>query len=865
MKKVVLALTLVLTLAVSLVALTSCGGGSDECDHIWGTAATVDKAPTCTEEGAESVKCLDCGEKKADSVTAIPATGHAYTTDSTTAANCTTDGSETKVCSTCGDTTITTIPATGEHTWGTIPTIDVQGTCTTEGTKSIKCTVCQAVKPDSTEVIPAEHVWGVIATADTLPTCTTEGVKTVKCIFCNEKQAGTEETIPATGHSDVPVVVAPTFFSEGFAEGKCSACNEDLSYTLPKSEPIVYSSDSKSGEIKENWLVGDILNSGEKHFYPTEDDPDGNALYVEYSILWNSTLLGIRDGYGYMTSPRIEGYNNNDYDAAYWISLKNNEKTSWSTFAGSFEVIVMNGNVPLYGPPMNAEALPKEDYPNFGDYGWHRIGIEMKETAVAVPNSVEKTMIVTLYIDGVKVSSYDMGIRYEHNWFFNAQNVDGVLEYEEISEGAVILPYYLPNIKPAEGYGTVYFIVADVSITCGDGFVMPVTKLDTPVEGTYTTEDGTELDANVYFTIGSETPDEPDVPDEPEVCTHPNAEYTVAKIATMFSEGLEEGTCPDCGQQASRNIPMTEISTKVVTKSSGSHDNYRWFHEYHFLEDLVSEDNHFYDENNSLFIEYSILINESFDATVWHSSNAAWFILGTIGNTSGDDNTLNKIGWFHRDTNDSACPYVGGVEPNGTVTRFYEDNGIVEKQGDFYAMKEALYYGWHRIGVQINQTHEGKGDDAEYTVTATIFIDGEKIMDITYDSWKTENLLYTVDENGVCHDNDNSEIEVTTFILQRLIPKDSSDKVYIPVADTHVTCGTDFVMPVTKLDTPIEGTYTTEDGTELDADVYFTYGSEDAEENAGNGGASEDADDSASEDSGTTTPLIPGLGTATGN
>ena len=139
MKKLLLALTLVLALAVSLVALTSCGGDGDECDHVWGTAASVDKAPTCTEEGAESIKCVACGEKKADSVTTIPATGHAYTTDSVTAATCITDGSETKVCSACGDTTTTTTPATGVHTWSAIPTIDVEATCTTDGSKSIKC------------------------------------------------------------------------------------------------------------------------------------------------------------------------------------------------------------------------------------------------------------------------------------------------------------------------------------------------------------------------------------------------------------------------------------------------------------------------------------------------------------------------------------------------------------------------------------------------------------------------------------------------------------------------------------------------------------------------------------------------------
>ena len=94
---------------------------------------------------------------------------------------------------------------------------------------------------------------------------------------------------------------------------------------------------------------------------------------------------------------------------------------------------------------------------------------------------------------------------------------------------------------------------------------------------------------------------------------------------------------------------------------------------------------------------------------------------------------------------------------------------------------------------------------------------------MVYEDWMEDYLLYTVDENGVCHDTDNGEAEVTAFVLQRLIPKDSSVKIYVPVADTHVTCGSGFVMPVEKLDTPIEGTYSPEDGVTLDADQHFTY------------------------------------------
>ena len=39
---------------------------------------TVDKEPTCTEPGSESVHCLVCDDTNASTIREIPATGHDY-------------------------------------------------------------------------------------------------------------------------------------------------------------------------------------------------------------------------------------------------------------------------------------------------------------------------------------------------------------------------------------------------------------------------------------------------------------------------------------------------------------------------------------------------------------------------------------------------------------------------------------------------------------------------------------------------------------------------------------------------------------------------------------------------------------------
>ena len=506
MKKLLLALTLVLALAVSLVALTSCGGDGDECDHVWGTTATVDKAPTCTEEGSESIKCLDCGEKKADSVTAIPATGHAYTTDSLTAATCTTDGSETKVCSVCGETTTTTIPATGEHTWSAIPMIDVEATCTTEGSKSIKCTVCQATKPDSTEVIPAEHQWSVIAEPLTLPTCTTDGVKSIKCLFCDERKAGTEEPIPATGHADVPVIVAPTFFSEGLAEGTCTACNEAVTITVPKTEVIVNVSDSSTQDgtaPQYTASIADALNG--KTFAPTEDNPNGNDLYLEFSILWNDTMANVKGkgfGWGHIANNAdVTGESKSIEKFFSWLYYRPDDQ--WCPFVGGFE---FSADVKSfeYGPEWRENNKDEEGFTIIkGLDGWHRIGLQYHQNVYQTGNGFAYDVTVTVYVDGVRTNEIIL------NWgdfFYSAEMVDDQVVYtDNIDVEAYYAVFYrIGNPSLADGVtDNAYFVFADCILSAGNGFVFNVSPVADPEAQDFTVAEDVTFSGKMYYQINT--------------------------------------------------------------------------------------------------------------------------------------------------------------------------------------------------------------------------------------------------------------------------------------------------------------------------------------------------------------------------
>ena len=376
----------------------------------------------------------------------------------------------------------------GNHTWATEATVDVAPTCTTDGEKSIKCTVCKAKDPDSVETIPGGHKWATEATVDTAATCTTDGQKSIKCTVCTEIKPGSVEVIKSAGQHvwANETIVAPTLFTEGRKTGTCSACNEALSEVLPKAEPtvITFTPDTK-GSTLDAHSFGEILDGD--HFYPTTEDPDGKALYIEYSMLFSEEFVNAQIGQGYMLLGRFDSgasKQDSNYDIAYALSIGTNDGWTDHGTPGHFDVLSKDG-APVYGPDMS-DKTNLSTYPSIGGYGWHRIGIVVKQI-----NSTQ--LNATLYIDGVKVSSHNINPRNSANLLYSVKNG----EYKDIDHNRVVRAYYFGESKSD---ATGYFAIADLYVTAGDGFVMPVEKLDTPTEGTYSPADGVTLDADQHFT-----------------------------------------------------------------------------------------------------------------------------------------------------------------------------------------------------------------------------------------------------------------------------------------------------------------------------------------------------------------------------
>lgn len=163
--------------------------------HLWEDDYTIDKEPTCVEEGSKSVHCSRCDATKDSTV--IPLADHIY----------------------------------GE--WKTIK----EATCTEDGSKKHTCINCGF---EEETVVTADHVWDTKTTTDKEPTCTEEGSKSIHCTKCDEKKE--VQPIPANGHdwSEWETVKASTSSENGLEKRYCFVCGvvEENELDLLPDEPV---------------------------------------------------------------------------------------------------------------------------------------------------------------------------------------------------------------------------------------------------------------------------------------------------------------------------------------------------------------------------------------------------------------------------------------------------------------------------------------------------------------------------------------------------------------------------------------------------------------------------------------------------
>ena len=381
---------------------------------------------------------------------------------------------------------------------------------TTAKTTAAPTAASTTAAPEETEpahVHTPEQEWSV----ESDPTCATPGQKVLYCEECGLEIDRQEIPVDPDAHkvTDWTVTEAVNMFhTTGSRNGNCVYCHSNIVEELT-FEPTIEVFDMSSGKYNYDQInFADIR--GENHFYPTEEDPAGNDLYVEFSILWNESILNFNASADPYMCGRFEGGK-----PLYYFSPVAGCPTSDATVAGAFEWMgnfktTVSDDEVTTPSTMMSPSSNYADYPNImgadeanPEYGWHRVGIRYHLELIDDKTGQDlKDYVgtVTVYLDGTaiyKLSTGSLGMQVKESQLFTAEvDGEGHVTYSDVD--SFVIPFQI-NRASAKADTVVYVALADVYVSCGKGFVMPVEKVTNPADATLEVAEGVEIAAPVYF------------------------------------------------------------------------------------------------------------------------------------------------------------------------------------------------------------------------------------------------------------------------------------------------------------------------------------------------------------------------------
>ena len=358
---------------------------------------------------------------------------------------------------------------------------------------------------------PEDHI-SVIQPA----TCNAKGTQAYYCEECGEIIDSTIEEIPInpTAHKvdDWTVTEAVNMLNPtGSRNGTCIYCETNVVEEIHYEGPIIKECTPLTERIELPQVnFADVR--GDKHFYPTEEDPAGNDLYLEFSILWNESILNFDASKDpYMVARFVNG------KPLYYFSPVAGCKTSDANFSGAFEWMG-NFGTPISDAEVNTPATmcganPNyADYPNIAgndeanpEYGWHRVGIRYHLELLDGKSGADLkdyVGIATGFVDGVAIFKLSTGADGMQNWesmLFKAESDgEGGIVYSDAGE--YVIPF-LMNKSITKADTTAYLAFSDVYVSCGKDFLMKVEKVASPTAATLEVAEGVEIPAPVYFKL----------------------------------------------------------------------------------------------------------------------------------------------------------------------------------------------------------------------------------------------------------------------------------------------------------------------------------------------------------------------------
>ena len=299
-------------------------------------------------------------------------------------------------------------------------------------------------------------------------------------------------------------------------------------------EAIGTKSTSSSAKLEDKRnIYTDVLQSGAKTFCPTQENPEGNDLYVEYSVLFNKYLKKLKGSNNpYVVTTVGKSDLSKGKPLCFWSPCDNvtasaSKQTGCFEDAGNFTTVAASdpGLFPNMVPPYGGDASVFANYPNVGgsvaldpahedngcEVGWHRIGLVYHEEVLNVDAvkggaDAEYYLTVSLYLDGTLVSVLCADDNTDGDFdlkLYTAQSDGkGGITYTDVaSETNQYLFVYRMKYQGTSDSSPAYCVFADAYATCGKSFVQTVEPVDLPTSSYYRADDAKAIFAPLYYQI----------------------------------------------------------------------------------------------------------------------------------------------------------------------------------------------------------------------------------------------------------------------------------------------------------------------------------------------------------------------------
>ena len=572
---------------------------------------------------------------------------------------------------------------------------------------------------------------------------------------------------------------ATLFEQTGSRHGECSVCHQDVVEATTFVPAIYNPADLSNYEGDKTMLLLSktlpaILDGD--HFYPTDINPHGKALYFEFSILYNETMANsATDEFNLCLNYQGKGGN-----TIFCFVTKDNG-SGWCKYAGGFDFSTKKSI--LFGPP-SGDSQPKENYPNMGEYGWHNIGVKVYQTAAIVNDAVEYSGISTLYIDGVKVWELEMDMSRlklssdKTNYLFYATIDNGNLVYSD-NPTAEKVRFQLRGDGINNSTAPMYFVYTGEKWSVVDYDFTPIVRpVASPAAATYALSDTITVPAAIYF-------EEPSLP-EPEL-DFDVVVYNPADLSNF------EG----------------DKSMLLLSKT---------------LPDILNGD-HFYPteqdpDGKDVYFEIAVLWNETL-------ANCANQYFQLCMNYKGGAGSILFYFIPRDNAPDTWCKFAGGFDwgrGKGDNPILFGPSGVEHGQkSDYPNIGE---YGWHKIGFRYHQEASIVNNAVVYSGVSSLYIDGELVwqVDLNMDRIKTDkNLLFkaTISEGNLVY-SDPDNVEKIRMQIRGEGINDSAAPTYFVFGDaTWSVIDSTWTPDIEPVANPTPAEYRLSDTLTVPASVYF--------------------------------------------